>query len=642
MEKDSLVNRNSIKITHPDISKQWDYKKNKISIDNISYGSDKKVWWVCDKGHSFEQRVNKRTLSGNKCPYCSGNKILSGFNDISTTHPGLLKCWDYEKNEIEVDKVSSGSHKKYWWVCDKGHSYLQSVVNKAIKNRGCPYCSNQKILFGYNDLFTTHTEIVEKYWDYENNIITPKEITYGSGKKVWWKCDKCKQSYQMSPYSKINGKRGCPICRGLKIIEGFNDLTTTHPEVVKFWDYDKNIILPTQVTSGTNKKYWWVCDKGHSFQQSPNSKLNSSLGGCPYCTNTKALEGFNDLVTTHSEILKYWDYDKNKILPTELTYGSDKKINFKCDKGHQYLIRVKNFTQSPECSQCNMYGVSKSEKEVFNYVKSLLPDIEVLENSRNVLKNSELDIYIPEKKIAIEFNGLYWHTENQGKGKWYHYNKWKECVDNNIQLITVWEDDWFYKKEIVKKMLARKLHASKEPKVAARKTFVDMISKDEAISFCETNHIQGFNLGTYYIGLRNKKDNNLVAVSIWRKNKKDIYLDRYCTSQIVQGGMGKLLKHALRIFENDGFTQLITFADHAISDGGLYERLGFIKDSELKPDYSYYYNNKRRHKFGFRKKRFKNDSDLLYQDNMTEKELADLNEIYRIWDCGKDKYVLNI
>lgn len=134
----------------------------------------------------------------------------------------------------------------------------------------------------------------------------------------------------------------------------------------------------------------------------------------------------------------------------------------------------------------------------------------------------------------------------------------------------------------------------------------------------------------------------MVAVSVWSKVKDIVYLDRYCTSVVVLGGMGKLLKVGKeKALELEART-IVTFADKEISNGNLYEKLGFIKDKTLKVDYKYLYKEKRVHKSNFRKIRFKEDKNLLYKENLTETELAALNNIPRIWDCGKTRYVMSI
>ena len=240
--------------------------------------------------------------------------------------------------------------------------------------------------------------------------------------------------------------------------------------------------------------------------------------------------------------------------------------------------------------------------------------------------------------MAIEYNGTFWHTEKYREDKLYHYQKWKECRDNNIQLITIWSDEWIENNSIVKDMLKHKLGENKKSQVYARKTAVKEVPAIIAESFLNLYHIQGYKRCSIYYGLYH--DDNLVAVSGWTKNKNVLYLDRYATSQPVVGGMGKLLKHGKRYSVEQGHDRIVTFADHCVSNGNLYEKLGFAYDGEIAPDYKYLVKGKRVHKFNYRKKRFREDPDLLYEDGLTEKQLANLNGLERIWDCGKTRYVL--
>lgn len=321
----------------------------------------------------------------------------------------------------------------------------------------------------------------------------------------------------------------------------------------------------------------------------------------------------------------------------------------KCDKGHSYLSPTRDLELSdcPECAQ--ILRISQGEKEVLNFVKSILPiDSIVLENERTLIKTKKLDIYIPEKKIAIEYNGLYWHSEEMlrertDNPKNYHYDKWKAYNDAGIQLITVWEDEWRDKPEIVKSMLSHKLGISQNGKVYGRNVIVLDIDGDTAKEFCDKHHIQGFAGGAKYFALVNKHDlSEVFAVSVWRKLKNELYLDRYCTSVNVVGGMGKLLKAGETWGKAMGCSQIVTFADHQVSNGGLYHSLGFRVDKILKPDYRYIHDGLRKHKFGFRLKRFRNDPALKYVEGYTEKQLAELNDLPRLWDFGKTRFVKEI
>lgn len=217
----AISGENDIATLFPELLKEWDYEKNDqlgIKPQNVKKNTDKKVWWKCEKGHEYKSSIVNRTKSkGTCCPYCSGNKVLKGFNDIASTNPELLKEWDYSKNTIKPDEVTKGTHKKIWWICSNNHSY-EATIPARRRGTGCPYCSGNKILVGFNDLATTNPELLEK-WNYEKNNklgITPKSISKSYSKKVWWKC-KNGHEYQRHVYNERKGSGRCPICKKLKL-----------------------------------------------------------------------------------------------------------------------------------------------------------------------------------------------------------------------------------------------------------------------------------------------------------------------------------------------------------------------------------------------------------------------------------------
>ena len=177
-------------------------------------------------------------------------------------------------------------------------------------------------------------------------------------------------------------------------------------------------------------------------------------------------------------------------------------------------------------------------------------------------------------------------------------------------------------------------------KVFARKTTIHKITAKETEIFLKANHIQEFASGSIYVGLKDGK-NKLVAAMVLRKapnNDKNLILTRYATNMSVVGGFTKLLKYV----EKEFLPKIITtFSDNTVSDGSLYENNGFIADLSLRPNYMYVVNGIRKHKFGYRLKGFKNDPDLLWNESMSERELAILNNIPRIWDAGKTRWIKN-
>jgi len=284
-------------------------------------------------------------------------------------------------------------------------------------------------------------------------------------------------------------------------------------------------------------------------------------------------------------------------------------------------------------------GMSSSypEQMLANYIESL--GFDIVRNDRTVIPPKELDIFIPEKNVAIEFNGLYWHSEKFNH-KNYHYNKYISCEAKNVRLIQIWEDDWNFKQDIVCKMLAQKLGVLSQQSVYARKCKIDSsVGVNEAKQFLNENHIQGWTTSSYYYGLR--FEGLLVALVCMKKvdDKNAVWdLVRFATSANVPGGFSKLLK----AFRKDHDGAIKTFADLTLSDGGLYYQTGFVMDKFISPDYFYVEtgNPIRSHKFSYRKKRFKNDPELFYDESMTEGELAAANGLLKIYDAGKLRFVL--
>jgi hypothetical protein len=262
------------------------------------------------------------------------------------------------------------------------------------------------------------------------------------------------------------------------------------------------------------------------------------------------------------------------------------------------------------------------------FVKSL--NIEYVHRYR--IDGMEADIYIPSKRIAIEYNRLYWHSELY-KDRNYHYKKYKHFADKGIQLIQIWEDEWRDRQETVKKLIKAKLGLISD-KVFARKCTV---VKQKCQDFFDKNHIQGAVRNTESYSL--VYDNEVVAAMAFRIREDDVWeLVRYATSKSVVGGASKLLK----AFERDyPKVKIVSFADFCVSNGDMYYKLGFDEDKVLKPDYRYFFSgkNKRMHKFKFRLIKFKNDTNLLYEENKTEHELAKMNNLLRVFDAGKIRFV---
>jgi len=260
---------NDLKTSYPQLAKEA------VGWDPSRYGSGSKnrMAWKCKKGHIFNSIISDRALKGSDCPYCSGNKVLKGFNDLKTTHPNLIS----EANGWDPESKSAGSGKSVSWKCSLGHVWLASPQSRALHKSNCPYCSGNKVLKGFNDLKTTHPIIASQAvnWD-------PTEYSFGSHKTKDWKC-KLGHIYKTTINSRTgkDDRAGCPYCHGTKVLIGFNDLATTHPDISREafkWS-------PKNYSAGSVTKLWWLCAEGHKWKAMPNSRTSNGTG-CPTCANS--------------------------------------------------------------------------------------------------------------------------------------------------------------------------------------------------------------------------------------------------------------------------------------------------------------------------------------------------------------------
>ena len=411
-----LAGYNDLEFTHPQIAKEWNYDKNTLKPTEVTAGSASKVWWKCTDGHEWQTAIAMRTLQNTGCPYCSGKKVLAGYNDLSTTHPELIKEWHPTKNTISPQSISRGTNQKVWWKCEKGHEWEASISNRACQNQGCPICSNKKVLVGYNDFLSQHPDLAKEWNLRMNNGLLPSQITSGHNKPVWW-LGKCGHEWKDTIDHRLNRGNGCPICSGQQVLTGYNDLATLVPEIAAEWHPTKNEgILPTKVTKGSNRKVWWLGKCGHEWKCTVVGRVNNN-NGCPYCANDLVLKGFNDLESKYPEIAKEWHPTKNgNLLPSQIQYGSGKEVWWRCEKGHEWKIRIVNRTSWKNgCPYCHSQS-SFPEQAILFYLKRDLPS-EILNRYKVQYRDEklEIDVYIPSSNIGIEYDGAYWHKNKRLK-----------------------------------------------------------------------------------------------------------------------------------------------------------------------------------------------------------------------------------
>ena len=223
---------NDLATTHPALASQWHPEKNgNLTPDQVSAGSGREVWWKLPyddpktgRHFDFEWKaaIVNRALGGRGCPYLSGHAVWKGYNDLATTHPVLASQWHPEKNgNLTPDQVSAGSNKVVRWKLayddpktglHHDFEWKATIVNRALRGKGCPYLSGQAVWKGYNDLATQAPEIAADLHRIKNHSITADRIHIASCRKYWWKCSKCGHEWRALVINRTVHGTGCPNC----------------------------------------------------------------------------------------------------------------------------------------------------------------------------------------------------------------------------------------------------------------------------------------------------------------------------------------------------------------------------------------------------------------------------------------------
>lgn len=262
---------------------QWDPDHNgTLMPEAVSYGSQKKVWWRCERGHQWQAIVKSR-VAGCGCPVCAGRVVIPGENDFATSYPQLLAQWHPTLNgTLRPEELMPGTRKKVWWRCEKGHEW-QAAVSSRTQGAGCPVCAGKIVIPGENDMASRYPEVAAQWHETKNGILQPQDVSPYSNKRVWWRCEKGHE-YRAPVSHRTMRSGGCPYCAGRSVLPGFNDLTTVEPKVAAQWHPTLNLpVMPEMVTAGSHRKVWWQCEEGHVWKAVIYSRTGAGKCGCPVC-----------------------------------------------------------------------------------------------------------------------------------------------------------------------------------------------------------------------------------------------------------------------------------------------------------------------------------------------------------------------
>jgi hypothetical protein len=436
------------------------------------------------------------------------------------------------------------------------------------------------------------------------------------------KCNTHDEFFNQRPAEHLRGKIGCNLCTKNPKVD-----TEYFIKKAKLIHGDKYDYSETSYIN-SNTKVKIICPTHGTFEQFPNNHYRQN---CPEC--------YNRNLTSNMFIDKSNNIHKNKYDYSSIEYVSSKnKIKITCKEHGEFEQKPNDHISGKGCPKCG-HKYNQMEDELKEYIKSL--GLEYDENIKKIIPPLELDIYIPSKSIAIELNGLYWHSEIY-KDNNYHLKKTNQCELKSIKLIHVFEDEWLYKKNIVKSRIKNILGLTTN-KVYGRKTNIKEVSSKESKEFLINNHIQGNINSSIRLGLY--LDDKLMSLMTFGNLRKSMgensvngnyELFRFCNKldTIVIGGADKLLKYFIKKYLP---TKIVSYADRRWSQGNLYEKLGFKFIHNSKPSYYYIIENNREYRFKYRK-------DVLikegYDKNKSEHQIMLDRKIYRIYDCGSKRYEL--
>lgn len=523
--------------------------------------------------------------------------------------------YDYSKVEYKNNR------EKVLIICPEHGEFLQSP-EKHLSGQGCPMCGGTKK--------STTDGFIEKARKIHGNKYDYSKVDYTTNKeKVCIICPEHGEFWQ-DPHNHLKGK-GCPIC-GEKVHKPVK--YTTKSFIVAATDVHGNKYDYSKTAyKNMNEPVEIICPEHGPFFQLPYLHLSGSI--CPRCS--RKVNGVKRRLTKEEFIERAKTVHGDKYDYSKVEYVTEKhKVCIICPEHGEFWQTPDKHLQGNGCPKCT-YPYSKAESEIFEYVKSVVGEENVLTHDRMALKGRELDIFIPSKKVAIEYNGLYWHNKDRN----YHLKKTEDCNAMGIALIQIFEDEYLSHKDIVLSKISHILGESRSgEKVMARKCVVDEISKETAKKFLTENHIQGFVSSTVYLGA--KYNGELVGVMSFKRSGEKWELTRFASKiSVLSCGLGgKLFSAFVKKYNPESVK---TFADRRWTgwkDGNLYTKIGFSFAGYTKPEYRYYRPGDgpvRQHKFGFRKEILHRKYGLPL--TMTETEMTSAIGYTKIYDCGLMKYV---
>ncbi len=617
------------------IGDKFDHRYTYTSVDKV--GATTYINYICPEHGEIRQAFKTHIESTHGCPKCSA---------IKATLPQRKQVdWDERGRQLLGDSfigVEAGKPPKFIYRC-KRHGIKKSNAQNMLRGSGCQECGDARMAANRTTQLTDELMLELKNTHKGKYEYVGSEVKQGRT-YIKYTCTLHGSITQLLTTHRVG--HGCKRCGVETVKNGL--MHSLHTFIDNANSVHGNIYVYiglslTKIEDRTVKLVHYLCSRHGLQTQRAGSHLFGH--GCPECSRgvlgeskrTTEEEYIQLASVAHSNKYTYKNVTYQKLQPTLITAV--------CPTHGEFTQRVSDHIyKKAGCPKC--FGrVSAASTEIFTYLESLgvLPQQEVRLGSSKFF----WDIVIPEKRIAIEFHGLYWHS-SEYRANNYHKIKHDEGLQAGYRTIHIFEDEWANRKEQVKALLASAVGLSAAcGSIYARSCTISSVVASEAREFLEQHHVQGFRPGSNYIGLYSQGALVAVLGCEFRKSGRgqtttleSMEITRYATSTHVVGGMSKLMSHLVKITPE--LKEVYSFSDIRMYSGNLYAACGFTQAYSTAPDYSYVVNGNRIHKSSYQKSRFKSDPNLQYADGLTEVELAELNNLYRIYDCGKVKWVKKV
>ena len=283
-----LSGYNSVAVKCPDVAARWSDKNKKTADEVLS--TDRGVYYFdCNKcGGEYLDNLQDIIAGKDECPYCSGQRVLPGYNSVAVKYPDIVKRWS-DKNKKTADEVLPTDRGSYYLDCAEcSGTYLTKLQIVIAGEDECPYCSGQRVLSGYNSVAVKYPDIAKRWSD--KNEKTADEVLPTDRGSYYLNCPECGGTYPTKLQEAIAGEDACPYCSDRKVLPGYNSFDVKHPDLMEEWDYRANYVLadPKQIKDTCTTRVWWICRKNqdHVYPMTVKNRVMYEKRGreaCPYC-----------------------------------------------------------------------------------------------------------------------------------------------------------------------------------------------------------------------------------------------------------------------------------------------------------------------------------------------------------------------